>query len=113
MDITLNKATVRGSITVPSSKSQTIRSLLIATFAHSQSIIHNPLISSDTRSCIEACKTLGAIIEEHPEYITVLAPSQFPDSVNIDCGNSGTTLYLLCAMVASKKLQLPLVAIIN
>jgi len=104
MDITLNKATVRGSITVPSSKSQTIRALLIATFAHSQSIIHNPLISSDTRSCIEACKTLGAIIEEHPEYITVLPPSQFPDSVNIDCGNSGTTLYLLCAMVASKKI---------
>ena len=62
MDITLKKATVSGTITVPSSKSQTIRALLIATFAQGTSIIYNPLISSDTMSCIEACKSLGAEI---------------------------------------------------
>ncbi len=104
MDITLNKAKIEGSITVPSSKSQTIRALLIATFAHSVSIIHNPLISSDTMSCIKACRALGAIIEEHPDYLRIVAPTQFPASVSIDCGNSGTTLYLLCAMVASKEI---------
>lgn len=105
MDITLNRARIGGSITVPSSKSQTIRALLIATFSHGTSIITNPLISSDTTSCIEACRALGATIEVGNNYIKLDAPTQFPDSVEIDCGNSGTTLYLLCAMVASQNIK--------
>lgn len=101
MNITLNRAHIGGTITVPSSKSQTIRALLIATFSKSTSIIKNPLISSDSMSCIDACRTLGATIEIEEDYIRVKPPTKFPDVVEIDCGNSGTTLYLLCAMVAS------------
>ena len=58
----LKKTSISGSISIPSSKSQTIRAFLIATFAKGKSIIHNPLLSSDTIACIDACKMLGAKI---------------------------------------------------
>lgn len=101
MDITLKKGQIGGTIKVPSSKSQTIRALLVATFAQGNSIIHNPLYSSDTLSCIAGCRALGAVIIESEETLIVQSPIEFPTKVTIDCGNSGTTLYLLSAMVAS------------
>lgn len=87
---------VSGSISVPSSKSQTIRALLLATFAKGRSIIHNPLDSQDTRSCMDACRAFGASIkqENNGETFLVDPPDSFPSTITIDCGNSGTTLYL-------------------
>ncbi len=105
MNITLRKASIEGTIRVPTSKSQTIRALLIATFSEGVSIIHNPLYSSDTRSCIEGCRALGAVIEEHQTYLTLHAPQTLPTGITIDCGNSGTTLYLLSAMVSSMPIE--------
>jgi len=108
MDITLYATHVDGAITIPSSKSQTIRALLLAAFSKGHSVIHNPLDSQDTRSCIEACRAFGAVIDWHEVetstlsevYITVDAPEAFPESITIDCGNSGTTLYLACGLAA-------------
>ncbi len=101
MDITLQPSGVGGSVTVPASKSQTIRALLIALFADSTSTISHPLYSSDTRSALQACTALGAQVEATEEKIVLTPPSSFPSSVDIDCANSGTTLYLLAAMVAA------------
>ncbi len=70
MDITLQPSTVGGSVRVPSSKSQTIRALLIALFASQQSTISHPLYSSDTRSALSACETLGAAIDATEERIS-------------------------------------------
>ena len=62
------------TIWIPGSKSQTIRALLIAAFAKGISTIKNPLISSDTLSCIEAVKAMGAEVEIDEEndiaYVT-------------------------------------------
>lgn len=107
MDKTLQSAPVSGRITIPASKSQTVRALLIATFAQGRSIIHNALDSHDTRSCIDVCRALGATIGESvsPETglrtLTVDAPRSFPEEITVDCGNSGTTLYLATGMAAS------------
>ncbi len=101
MDITLKPASVSGTISVPASKSQTIRALLIALFASGRSIIHHPLYSSDTKSALQACRVLGAEVTDDPDCITITPPAQFPSCVAIDCANSGTTLYLLCAMLSA------------
>ncbi len=106
-DITLNPSTASGMITIPASKSQTIRALLIATFANGRSIIRNPLHSQDTESCMKACKSLGASIEQVDANTLILDSTNVIRSTTvpctIDCGNSGTTLYLACGMVASLK----------
>ncbi len=108
MDITLKPTPVGGTITIPASKSQTIRALLLATFANGTSIIHNPLDSQDTRSCMLACKAFGAELTPLPTQtdtgvhaLRVLGFGLPIRPATIDCGNSGTTLYLAAGMAAN------------
>jgi 3-phosphoshikimate 1-carboxyvinyltransferase len=91
-----------GEITIPSSKSHTIRALLIAAMAKGESTIINPLDSADTRSCIEAIKILGAKIKfEDDRWIIMGTGGNIkPVSDTIDAGNSGTTLYLTAGLAA-------------
>ena len=97
-----------GKIIIPSSKSQTIRALLISVFSRGVSYIKHPLISDDTESCINAVKAMGAdvIILENGD-ITVDATYAFSDmdELSIDAGNSGTTEYLSLPMLSSLGIQ--------
>ncbi|MDC7232302.1 MAG: 3-phosphoshikimate 1-carboxyvinyltransferase [Spirochaetales bacterium] len=94
---------LKGAVQVPASKSHTIRALLIASLADGASRIRRPLYSADTLSCLEACRKLGAVIEERDDGWEVLSPIPFGDGedVYIDVGNSGTSLYLLTAIAAA------------
>lgn len=103
--IELKPAHLEGEIEIPASKSQTIRAFLIATFARSKSIIRHPLISFDTKSCINACASMGAEIVFTEDYSIAYVDSTNAlegfDSLEIDAGNSGTTEYLLLGLAAS------------
>ncbi len=106
MNITLSSSPVAGTIRIPSSKSQTIRALLLATFAKGPSTLFSALDSVDTRTCIALCQSLGAKIIEHSEIeggltLFVTPGPSFPSSVFLECGNSGTTMYLALGLVAS------------
>ncbi len=92
-----------GSLRIPASKSHTIRALLIASLAAGKSRIRHPLYSSDTLSCLEACRNLGARIEDREDGWEVLDPIPRGEQgeVSIDVGNSGTSLYLLTAVAAA------------
>lgn len=106
-----------GVVRIPASKSHTIRQLLIASLADGVSEIRFPLDSLDVRSCVEACRVLGAKIEEHRsgDPLCQNPPAEdgtklsaftvtgnagvFPGGEHfIDVGNSGTTLYLAMAI---------------
>jgi len=102
MEKIIKPTNIKGTIYVPSSKSQTIRALLIATFAKSVSTIHNALLSSDTISCINACKAFGAIIDQKGNTLFVDSSlvSKGGNPITIDCENSGTTLYLAIGLAA-------------
>ena len=91
-----------GEITIPSSKSHTIRALLIAAMAKGESTIINPLDSADTRSCVDAVKVLGAKIElENDRWIVNGTGGDIhPVEDTINVGNSGTTLYLTAGLAA-------------
>ncbi|MBF0313391.1 MAG: 3-phosphoshikimate 1-carboxyvinyltransferase [Oligoflexia bacterium] len=91
-----------GEITVPSSKSHTLRAILFATMASGTSTIHRYLPSSDTFAMIEACKLFGA-------KITVLAEQLVIEGVSgkitvtedvINAGNSGIVLRFCSAIGA-------------
>jgi len=105
---------VHGTVTIPGSKSHTIRALLLAAMANGESTIANWLASSDTESCIEVLSKLGVRIaggtgdakqeeaENSAATLTVeghgplLRPTESP----LHCGNSGTTLYLAMGLAA-------------
>lgn len=90
------------AVRVPASKSHTIRALLIAALADGESRIEDPLDSADTRSCIEACRKLGAGAEKIAAgwRITGTGGRPRPTGETIDVGNSGTTLYLAAGLAA-------------
>jgi 3-phosphoshikimate 1-carboxyvinyltransferase len=111
MRVRINPHRFSGNIRVPASKSHTIRQLLIASLADGVSHIHYPLDSLDTRSCISACKTFGAEINEITETnnengivrLDIRGNGGFKKKAVlpgacIDVGNSGTTLYLSLAV---------------
>lgn len=110
--VTVNPSRFGGSVTVPSSKSHTIRALLVASCAGGVSNIGNALDSADARSCISAIRALGASVEETARTETGITLAVTPpaggihragspgEAIRLDVGNSGTTLYLLSAIAA-------------
>jgi 3-phosphoshikimate 1-carboxyvinyltransferase len=100
--LTSEKSVLSGEIAVPASKSHTIRALTLATLARGKSAISNPLDSADTRSCVGACRALGADIQAEGEpWIVQGAAGQLRVADNvIDVQNSGTTLYIALGMAA-------------
>jgi len=103
MKLIVKKSRLRGKVTIPASKSHTIRAITIASLAQGQSIIRNPLVSSDTQSAVNCYRALGAKIDTSaPKLWKVLgtggqitAPQQI-----IDVGNSGTTLRIAMGSAA-------------
>ncbi|MDR3284341.1 MAG: 3-phosphoshikimate 1-carboxyvinyltransferase [Treponema sp.] len=96
------KQSLQGDLTIPGSKSHTIRAALMAALAEGTSVIHNPLASEDCLSAVRAARTFGAeVIEEKGRWIVTGFGSRIkvPDDV-VDCGNSGTTTVFVMALAA-------------
>ena len=94
--------TLSGTLSVPGSKSHTIRAVLIATMAEGRSVIRNPLTSRDCLSSMRAARAFGAAAEEQKGLWIVEGLDGklgIPEDI-VDAGNSGTTLYFVAAMAA-------------
>lgn len=102
MKAEISKSKLQGSLTIPASKSHSIRALLIATLAEGTSTLYNLLDSADVRSCIETCRALGAIITADADCLIVEGTGgKITSSAKaIDVGNSGTTIYLAASLAA-------------
>ncbi len=93
-----------GEVTIPSSKSHTIRAVIIASLAEGTSRIKNPLKSEDTLASVNACKALGASIniENEKGWVVEGTNHSFKDPGEpLNMANSGTSLRLLAGMVAA------------
>ena len=91
---------IKGKIIAPPSKSYTHRAIIMSSLSDGKSKIDNALLSGDTISSINACKTLGAKIETKPDN-SLIIKGNFPfNPVNnfIDVGNSGTTIRIMTAL---------------
>ena len=110
MIIKASKHNLSGSITVPGSKSHTIRALILATLADGTSTISNPLPSADCLSTAAAVPLIGSEINLNPDKDgtpgnkwTVKGAGKnihLPDDV-VNVGNSGTLLYFLSAVAGN------------
>ena len=106
MQLKVGKSRLKGSVSVPASKSHTIRAVAVASLAKGQSRIINPLISSDSVSAANCYKALGADIDTTDKTcwkVTGTGGNIKPPADIIDVGNSGTTLRIAAGSAALVK----------
>ena len=58
---------LKGEVTIPGSKSNTTRAVVIATLAKGESVIENPLPSADCLSTVQVYRGFGAEVLEMAE----------------------------------------------
>ena len=94
MKFIASRSEISGAVSIPGSKSHTIRAVFFASLAKGLSVISAPLLSSDTESALRICGQLGAKINRTAGEIRIEGfngiPRVPPDILNVD--NSGTTL---------------------
>jgi 3-phosphoshikimate 1-carboxyvinyltransferase len=98
----VKKGMLKGSIVIPSSKSQTLRAILFASLAQGESTIYDYLPATDTQTMINACRLFGATLNVSYNRIEIdgtngkINPAHSP----IDAGNSGIVLRFCSAVSA-------------
>jgi 3-phosphoshikimate 1-carboxyvinyltransferase len=97
-EASLAPAPIRATVTVPGSKSQTNRALVLAALASGPSVIRNGLEARDTRLMRGGLRELGVQVAESGDQWQVIPPSTFHGDVTIDCGLSGNVMRFLPAL---------------
>ncbi len=95
MKLVVEKSRLKGTVAIPGSKSHTIRAVAIASLAGGESLVRNPLDSSDTRAAVACYRAMGAAIDTADSGCWKVSGTGGRISVPgeiIDVGNSGTTL---------------------
>lgn len=96
---------LKGQVTPPSSKSQSIRAMMLAVMCDGESVLTNILHSDDTHDAIQACRGLGVEIVESENSLTVKSrglPFNIPSS-EIHTGNSGITTHFIMPMLGLRE----------
>ena len=100
MKIRINKSELNGRISVPPSKSYTIRSLMCAALAKGKSRIINPLISDDTEAASEALGKVGIKIEKGDGCWELTGGRFHAPEGDIFCRDSAATIRFMTALSA-------------
>jgi 3-phosphoshikimate 1-carboxyvinyltransferase len=103
MQIVSRKSRLKGTVSIPASKSHTIRAVAIAALAEGQSLIHNPLTSADATSAVSTYRALGATIDTTDPTlwkVTGTGGQIKVPALPVDVGNSGTTLNIALGSAA-------------
>jgi 3-phosphoshikimate 1-carboxyvinyltransferase len=100
MLLEVRKSKTSGTVTIPGSKSHTIRALFIAGLAEGRSVISQPLLSKDAFSAVDVCKAFGAHFEKADDSFIINGFGGIPSVPEdiVDVGNSGTSLRLAMMM---------------
>lgn len=100
MQFNIKPSVLSGNLTVPPSKSHTIRAILFAALAKGTSYIENFLQSPDTQAMITAVRLLGAQVDVYSNSLKIRGCAgkirSFQDV--IQCGNSGQVLRFIGAL---------------
>jgi 3-phosphoshikimate 1-carboxyvinyltransferase len=98
----ISRSSLSGEINIPSSKSHSIRAILLGAMVSGTSSIYNALVSPDIDQAIQAACQLGATIEAKDEALLIQGVAGQPcASLDvIDAGNSGQVLRFAAALAA-------------
>lgn len=105
-DISLSQITrLRGEVTIPGDKSISHRAAMLASIGNGISRIRNYSSAIDCRSTLNCMQSLGADIRHCDSEIEIHGKGRWSlrESEDVlDCGNSGTTMRLLCGLLAGQ-----------
>ncbi|PHV71597.1 3-phosphoshikimate 1-carboxyvinyltransferase [Sporanaerobium hydrogeniformans] len=96
---------LRGSLSIPSDKSISHRSVMFGSLAKGETIIHNFLMGDDCLSTIHVFRQLGISITLEKDTVYVKGKGLHGLSAPLaplDCGNSGTTVRLLSGILSAQ-----------
>ncbi len=93
---------LRGSVRVPGDKSYSHRAVLLSALAEGPSTLTGLSPGADVAATLDAVARLGALVEPDEDRVRVRAPAGGlrPSDAPLECANSGTTMRLLCGVVA-------------
>jgi 3-phosphoshikimate 1-carboxyvinyltransferase len=96
---------LRGRLRVPGDKSISHRALIFAAFADGNSTVTHLAPGDDVRATRAALDVLGVRMRERDGALSIASGGigswREPDSV-LDCGNSGTTMRVMCGALAGR-----------
>jgi 3-phosphoshikimate 1-carboxyvinyltransferase len=94
---------VRGSVTLPGSKSITNRALILAALTKGSTTLHGALFSRDTHIMVAALRALGFLVVTDEKALTITVAGRGGEipvrEARIDVGNAGTAARFLTAFV--------------
>jgi len=98
----IGKSKLTGEVWIPGSKSHMIRALYFGALAKGKSIIHKPVRSKDSLSAAGIIRAAGIELDmSRDDYWVVNGGNlRVPENV-VDVGNSGTSMYMGSAILAS------------
>lgn len=93
---------LRGSLRVPGNKSASHRALMLSSLASGQSTISGLAPGEDVASTRAILQDLGARFRDDDGVVRVIGPDSglAPSAQPLNCGNSGTTMRLMCGIVS-------------
>ncbi len=100
------KSPIHAAVTPPGSKSITNRALPLAALADGESVLRGALESEDTQVMMDSLRRMGVAVEHDPQNAVIWVRGtggKLPGGAGpceLFCGNSGTTLRFLTAMVS-------------
>lgn len=99
-DLNVYPSKISGEVEIPSSKSHSIRAIVLASLANGTSHIKKTLNSPDVHHAIKACKQMGAKITQEGETLSIVgtAGKFFSQPFEIESGNSGQVLRFIGAL---------------
>ena len=103
---------IEAEITVPGDKSISHRAVILASLSNGVCVLRGFLPSDDCMRTVQAMRALGIKIEQpEPEMLIVHGKRRLltPPAGEIDCGNSATTMRLLCGLLAGQPFESRLV----
>lgn len=104
------KNSIKTTLSIPPDKSISHRAIIIGSIANGKTEIKNFLPSADCLSTLKIMQQLGVEIAEFNNFETVTIIGKGLNSLKeasnvLNCGNSGTTMRLLCGLLAPQEFQ--------
>jgi 3-phosphoshikimate 1-carboxyvinyltransferase len=100
---------IKGIVSLKGDKSLSHRALMIAALINDESNIYNISLSADVLSTVECLKLCGISIECNNNKFNVQGGTFTSPSIDLNCGNSGSTARMLMGLLAGQKLSFTLI----
>ena len=100
-EVTYRLAHVKGEVRIPPSKSAAHRALLSAALCKTPCRVGPIDHSADMEATLNGVCAMGGTVKAEENGVLCIAPGTAPQSVTVDCGESGSTLRFLIPIFAA------------